>query len=230
MRAGDVMTERVLRATPGTTVSDIAQILYERQISALPVIDDDGRVVGIVTEGDLMRRPEIGTVRKQPGDLDSFAERTVRAAAYIKAHGLTAADVMTRHVVTVTKDTPLAVVAELMEKHRIKRVPVIDGGKLVGIVSRLDLVRAVTVSGLKEPHAPLNDEEIKGRLAAEIAREGWKLDPSAKIVVFEGVVHLFGAITSALEQRALATAARNVPGVREVQDHLEVREPRIEFG
>jgi CBS domain-containing protein len=229
MRAADVMTQRVFRIRPDWTVAHIADVLAQRQISALPVVDEDERVIGIVTEGDLMRRPEIGTARPPAGDSDSFAERTSRAAAYVKSHGMTAADVMTRNVITVAKETPLEAIAELMERRRIKRVPVVEGGRLVGLVSRLDLVRAVYVQGLKEPQAPLEDDEIKAALEAEIARQGWKLAPGSKIVVFEGSVHLWGAITSMAERRALTTAAKALPGVRSVQDHLEIQEPRVEF-
>lgn len=230
MRAADVMTERVLRVRPDTPVSEIAVILVERQISALPVVDDDGRLVGIVTEGDLLRRPEIGTERPQvAGDADSFLVRMERAAAYVKSHGVTAADVMTRDVVTVTKDASLATIADLLERRRIKRVPVVENGELIGIVSRLNLVRALHAQELREVHAPLGDAEIKETLSAEIARQGWRLDPASKIVVFEGVVHLFGSVTSAQERRALVTAATIIPGVRSVQDHLEVKEPRVEL-
>lgn len=229
MRAADVMTQRVFRIRPDMTVAQIAEVLARRQISALPVVDDDERVIGIVTEGDLIRRPEIGTARPPAGDPDSFAERTSRAAAYAKSHGLTAADVMTRDVITATKETPLEAVAELMERRRIKRVPVTENGRLVGLVSRLDLVRAIYIQGLKEPQAPLADAEIKAALEAEIARQGWQLAPGSKVTVFEGVVHLWGGITSAAERRALTTAAKALPGVRAVEDHLEIREPRIEF-
>jgi CBS domain-containing protein len=229
MRAADVMTRHVLRIRPDWRVERIAETLARRQISALPVVDDDGRVVGIVTEGDLVRRPEIGTARPPADDPDSFAERTSRAAAYAKSHGLTAADIMTRDVVTVAEGTPVAEIAELMERRRIKRVPVVEDDRLVGLVSRLDLVRAIYLQGLREPRAPLADAEIEAALEAEIAHQGWKLAPGSKIAAAEGVVHLWGAITSTAERRALTAAAKALPGVRAVEDHLEIAEPRIEF-
>lgn len=230
MRAADIMTERVLRVRPETSVLDIATTLSERGISALPVVDAEDRLVGIVTEGDLMRRPEIGTgVSQRTGETDSLLERLSRAVAYVKMHGTTAADVMTRNVITVTPDTPLSKIAELMASRNIKRVPVVDEGDLIGIVSRLDLVRALLVQDLTAPKEELDDEAIEARLTAEIANHGWRLDSSSKIVVFENVVHLFGKIASREERRALATAAMIIPGVRSVQDHLEIDEPRMEY-
>jgi CBS domain-containing protein len=228
MRAADVMTERVLHVSPRTKVAEIAQLLAERQISAVPVVED-GRLVGIVTEGDLIRRPEIGTEREPSGASHSGVERASRALSYVKSHGSTADEVMTRDVVSVDPQTPLARVAELMEKRRIKRLPVVAEGKLVGIVSRLDLVRAIHVIGLKKSHAPQSDAETKAKLVSEVARQGWQLSAEAKIVVFEGVVHLFGKIGSMAERRAIITAARALPGVRDVQDHLDANEPRIEL-
>jgi CBS domain-containing protein len=230
MRAADVMTERVLRVRPDTNVADIVQLLVERQISAVPVVDDDGCLVGIITEGDLMRRREIGTERKPARRSDSTGERTARAASYVKTHGSTAAEVMTPKVLSVAPETPLSEIAEMMERRRIKRVPVVTDGRLVGIVSRLDLVRAIHVSGLRDSPAPLDDAAIKAALTDEIARQGWQLSPGAKLVVFEGVVHLFGAIGSAAERRALVVAARALPGVRSVQDHLEDEELRTRDG
>ena len=230
MRAADVMTERVLRVRPETSVLDTATTLSERGISALPVVDAEDRLVGIVTEGDLMRRPEIGTDAPQrAGETDSLLERLSRAVAYVKVHGATAADVMTRNLVTVTSDTPLSEIAEVMASRNIKRVPVVEEGNLIGIVSRLDLVRALLVQDLTAPKEDLDDEAIRARLAAEITHHGWRLDPSSKIVVFENVVHLFGKIASKEERRALATAAMIIPGVRSVQDHLDIDEPRMEY-
>jgi CBS domain-containing protein len=230
MRAADVMSERVFKVRPETSVAEVAQLLVEREISALPVVDEGDRIIGIITERDLMRRVEIGTLPKRPaGEAPGFAERTSRAAAYVKAHGTTAGEIMTPKVLTVTRETPLAEIADLMEKWRIKRVPVVEAGRLVGIVSRLDLVRALCIQNLNESRSPLSDEEIAGKLRAEIDREGWQLGPDSRVVVFEGVVHLFGSITSVQETNALITAAKALPGVREVQSHLQIEEPRIEF-
>lgn len=229
MRAGDIMSERLFKVRPETSVADIAQTMVERQISAVPVVDAEDRVVGIITERDLMRRVEIGTA-PGPAEADqTFSERTSRAAAYVKSHGTTAGEIMTPKVITVGRDTPLMEVADLMERWRIKRVPVVEDGRLVGIVSRLDLVRALCIQNLDRSRSPLGDEEIAAKLRAEIEREGWQLGPTSKISVFEGVVHLFGSIASVQEMKALLTAARALSGVRDVQNHLRIAEPRIEF-
>jgi CBS domain-containing protein len=229
MRAAEIMSERVFKVTPETAVAEVAQLLVERQISAVPVVDADDRVLGIITERDLMRRVELGTVPPAAPDAERFSERTSRAAAYVKAHGTTAGDIMTPKVLTVTPETPLPEIADLMERWRIKRVPVVEAGRLVGIVSRLDLVRALCIQQLQQSRSPLSDDEIAAKLRAEAEREAWQLGPDAKIIVFEGVVHLFGSITSVQESKALVAAAKALPGVREVQNHLSVAEPRIEF-
>jgi CBS domain-containing protein len=229
MRAAEIMSERVFKVTPETAVAEVAQLLVERQISAVPVVDADDRVRGIITERALMRRVELGTVPPAAPDAERFSERTSRAAAYVKAHGTTAGDIMTPKVLTVTPETPLPEIADLMERWRIKRVPVVEAGRLVGIVSRLDLVRALCIQQLQQSRSPLSDDEIAAKLRAEAEREAWQLGPDAKIIVFEGVVHLFGSITSVQESKALVAAAKALPGVREVQNHLSVAEPRIEF-
>jgi CBS domain-containing protein len=229
MRAADVMSDRVFKVRAEMSVAELAQLLVERQISAVPVVDADDRVLGIITERDLMRRVEIGTAQPPADEAERFSERTSRAAAYVKAHATTAGEIMTPRVLTVTKDTPLLEIADLMERWRIKRVPVVEAGRLVGIVSRLDLVRALCIQNLNRSASPLSDEEISAKLRAEIERERWQLGADSKIIVFEGVVHLFGTITSVQEAKALVAAAKSLPGVREVQNHLAVAEPRIEF-
>lgn len=229
MRVRDVMTERVYRARLDTKITEVAQVLSEKQISALPIVDPHEQLVGIVTEHDLLRRREIGSERPAGDKPISLLERKRQASEYVKSHGLTAAEVMTWKVVTVTEEATLTEVVEIMEKHRIKRVPVLRAGKLIGIVSRLDLVRALLYAGQSESRPSVEDGEIKVNLTNEIGRRGWQLGPSSKIAVFEGVVHLFGSVTSVEERKALVLAAKVVPGVRDVQDHLEIREPRAEY-
>lgn len=141
MQAGDVMTTWVATVAARATVREAARLMAERKISALPVLDDEDRMIGIVSEGDLLRRAELGTETAGSWWLVALAKDA--AADYRKTHGVTVSDVMTRRVVSVARTTPLREVAQLMQKHRVKRLPVLDAGRLVGVVSRADLVRSL---------------------------------------------------------------------------------------
>ena len=164
MQAKDVMTEGVITVGPDTPIREIASVLLERHISAVPVIDDTGSVIGVVSEGDLIHRPEIGTeARGRAWWLRLFEDNADLAASYSKSHGAKARDVMTRDVISVEESTPLADIAELLETRHIKRVPVTRDGKLAGIVSRANIVRALAAS----PEAPLGELAIDRRLCGE---------------------------------------------------------------
>ena len=197
MKAQDVMAAPVVTVAPETPVPEIAALLIERQISAVPVVDG-GAVVGIVSEGDLLRRGETRTERRRPGWLEMLLNRDIQAAGFVKEHGTCARDVMTADVVAVAPDTDLAEIARILERRRIKRVPVIDKGRL-DAKSDPDLARAV--------------EE-------RLSREAWIDLSRMNIVVTGGVVHLWGAIDSAERRRALVLAAAEIPGVERVEDHL----------
>jgi len=221
MQARDVMTTNVVTVAPDTSVTDIARLLLEKRISGVPVVDAGGRPVGIVSEGDLVRRlgDEEGGARSWW--LGLLATPEERAAAYVRAHGRRAADVMTRDVVTVAPDTPLAAVARLLEERHIKRVPVVENGRLVGIVSRADLLRALAT---KEPEAAsADDRALRERLQHELGKAGLDYHPYVNIVVADGVVHLWGIVSSRREAEALRVAAENVEGVKAVESHLAVR-------
>src|SRR5574338_371038 len=143
MQAKDVMTTRLATVAPDATVREIANLLLERRISAVPVVDSDGRLKGIVSEGDLIRRPELGTLRHRSWWLSLLSNAEEDAISYVKTHGGHARDVMTPEVITVDETAPLEQIADTLEKHGIKRVPVLGKGKLVGIVSRADLLRGL---------------------------------------------------------------------------------------
>jgi len=223
MKATDIMTARVVTARPDVGVAALAVLMADNGISAVPIVDARGRVVGIVSEGDLMRRGETATERRRGWWLRTFAEPETLAAEYVKAHGRKAADVMTRDVVTVTEETPVADIVDLLERHRIKRVPVLSDGKLVGIVSRANLVRALAALPAPRPERAADDAAIRAQLAAELKRAGFGHAAGAELIVTEGAVHLSGFYNSPSEHDAIRVAAEGIPGVREVVDHLVPR-------
>ena len=222
MNAADVMTTKVLTVGPQTPVDEIVTTLLRHGISAVPVVDDQGLILGLVSEGDLLRRVEMGT-QKQPSAWRSFFTRTATLAGdYVRSHGKLAADVMTRDVICVGPDTKLDVIADLMEQHHIKRVPVVQDRRLVGIVSRANLLRAFSALPSADSSAPASDSEIRVALTAELASQAWSRRADNTVVVTQGVVHFWGLVTSQEESRALELAAEAVPGVREVQNHTVV--------
>lgn len=221
MLARDVMTKHVVTVPPDASVPEIARLLLERRISAVPVVDADGRVLGIVSEGDLIRRPEVTGPRRRSWWLALLSGGGGDAAEYIKAHGGQASDVMTHPAVTVTEDTPAGDVARLLEERRIKRVPVVRRGELVGIVSRADLLRGLASgkpSSRKAPRA--SDQAIRQKLIGRLEHESWAPFGQLNVIVTDGVVHLWGLVDSSEQRRALLVAAREISGVRDVEDHL----------
>jgi CBS domain-containing protein len=226
MRAIDVMTPNVITVNPDTTVQSLAALLSERGISGAPVVDSGGSMIGIVSEGDLLHRAELGTEkhdeRRHSWWLEHFASGLARD--YVKSHGRTVKDIMTRDVITVSEETSLADVATLLETHRIKRVPVVREGKVVGIVSRSNLVRALGAAlGPSAAGVGTTDDDrvIRTRLLAELGRQQWAGKLWAQdIIVSNGVVHLwFGSDEPEERRQAARVAAENVPGVHSVEEH-----------
>lgn len=220
MRAKDVMTTNVITVTPQTSVLDAAKLLVERRISGVPVLAADGSLVGILSEGDLLRRVEIGTDPSQrPRWLDFFTT-AANADAYVKSHGLRVEDVMTREVIAVDEEDTLAHIASTMETRGVKRVPVLRDGKLVGIVSRANLLHALA-SRVPDPQpASLSDREIREQLMTELEGRPWAF-AGRNVVVTDGVVHLWGLFNSTEAVQAVRVAAERIPGVRGVEDHTE---------
>jgi len=220
MRALDVMTTNVITVTPETSVRDAAALLLERHISGAPVVDANGNLLGIISEGDLLRRVEIGTDKtRRTRWLDFFAARA-DANAYVKSHALRVEDVMTRDVIGVEEDTPLPVIAALMESHGVKRVPVMRDGRLVGIVSRANLLQALASSASGPQPDSTTDREIRERLISELEGRPWAF-AGRNVVVRDGVVHLWGMFNSTEAVQAVRVAAERIPGVRSVEDHTE---------
>lgn len=222
MNAGDVMSGDVVTIRDDAPVLQVVRLMLARGISGLPVVDPNGVVVGIVSEGDLLRRAELGT-QKHLGSWKQFFTGTATLAEdYVRTHGTLARDVMTRNVVCVQRGTPLAEIADLMEEHHIKRVPVLDGDKLVGIVSRSNLLRAFASMVPAATPVQADDAAIREALLAELARQPWSRRAENSVVVTDGVVHLWGLVTLPEELRALQLAAERIPGVKAVKNHMIV--------
>jgi len=219
MKAADIMVTNVVSVGPDASVREIASLMLERRISGVPVIDASGRVLGIVSEGDLIRRPELGTDKGATGWLSVFLSEDERARDFIKTHGLKAHEVMSHPAICVAPEAPLADVVRLLERHRVKRLPVVAHGKLTGLVTRADLLRALVTRQAIPPVAP-GDREIRDRIEAILRSEEWASSAFVNVQVSEGVVHLWGAVNSIEQREALVLAVRGTPGVREVQQHL----------
>jgi len=219
------MTREIISVRPDTTVAEAIRMMLDNRISGLPVIDEAGRLVGILTEADLLRRGETGTERHRPRWLEILMGPGRLAEEYVRTHGRKIGEVMTRDPVSVTPDTSLKEIVELMERRRIKRVPVLDGEAPVGIISRADLLRGLAGALEATPVAAMSDAEIRERILAELARTAWVPRDGIAITVENGIVDLNGVILDEKERGALRVAAENVPGVRAVEDHLVWVEP-----
>jgi CBS domain-containing protein len=223
MIARDIMTRDPITVPGDTPVEKVAKLLLDNRISAAPVVDADGRLAGIVSEGDLMRRPESGTEPHHAWWLKLISSPEEKVDEYLKTHGLKAADVMTRDVATVDGAAPAGDIAELLERRRIKRVPVVENGKVIGIVSRADLLRAlvahkhrITVEGT------VSDSEIRDRIIDVLRTEGLPADAWINPIVSDSVVHLWGVVKSEKERDAVRIAAESVDGVTSVVNHLGI--------
>lgn len=219
MNAGDIMTKDVISVGPETPVREIAMLMLERRISGVPVVDGEQRVLGIVSEGDLIRRPEIETDHAPMGWLSMFLSDQERARDFVKSHGRKAREVMTQPAIGVAPDTPLPDVVRLMERHRIKRLMVVDQGKLAGLVTRADLLRAMVAHKDDSPAAS-SDRDLRERVDTMLRGEDWATSAFVNVSVENGVAHLWGTVESASQREALILAVRGVPGIRDVQPHL----------
>lgn len=223
MKIRDVMTTNVVSVTPDATVEEVARLLLQQRISAVFVVDDSGLPVGVVSEGDLMRRTETGTERARSWWLRLFADSAALATEYAKSHGRRVRDVMSRPVISVDEDASLGEAATLLETHRIKRLPVVRDGTILGVVSRANLVRALASAGTGTVTTEDRDRAIRDRLMAELKDQPWSSADARSVIVADGVVHLWGLVASDEERVATRVLAEQVPGVRAVEDHLIVR-------
>jgi CBS domain-containing protein len=224
MKAANVMITNVITVGPDACVEDVAHILLTARISGVPVVGPNGELLGIVSEGDLMRRVETGTSRRRPWWLDLFTGKEALAMEFIREHSRKVTDVMTREVVTAAPDTPLWKIADLLEKNAIKRVPIVEGGKVVGIVSRANLLQALASPSRRvEVATQANDSQIRDKVLAQLQAEAWTRPSLINVIVQDGTVELWGIVDSASEKKAVRLAAEVTPGVRAVNDNLAIR-------
>lgn len=224
MNAADVMTREVRTVEPDASILEAARLMLQHRISGLPVVDAAKKLVGIVTEGDFLRRTETGTQRRRPRWLEFIVGPGKLATEYTHSSGCKVHEVMTAGVHTVSEDTPLEQVVHLMERCRIKRLPVVRGQSLVGIVTRANLLRAVVRLAHEAKPVLINDAEIRGRLVEELKNLSWA--PGISVAVKDGVVQLTGVLTDERQRPALRVAAENIPGVKKVVDNLVWIDPQ----
>lgn len=218
MQTGQIMTQNVITVSPETSMTDAARTMLDNRISGLPVVEN-GQLVGIVTEGDFLRRAELGTELKRPNWLQLILGSGLDAADYVQAHGRKVADVMTRDPVTVSESTSLQDLVAAMEAHHVKRLPVMRDGRLVGIVTRANLLRAISTLARDVSGPTASDEDIRARLMVKLMEADWR-PAGLQVTVRDGVAHLHGIIIDERARQAAIVAAETTPGVTAVRDHL----------
>jgi CBS domain-containing protein len=219
MEAREVMTRDVVTVGPETPIGEIAAILVRHRISAVPVVSGT-HLLGIVSQTDLAHRSETGTEKRRKWWLEMFADPDAKARDYVKSHGLSARDVMTRLIVSVSEDATLAEVADILDSHRIGRVPVMSDGRLVGIISRADLVRKLAEVSVAAPAPRPDNGTLQKAIWDQINAEPWLKSAFVNLAVKDGVVELWGAVDSEEQHRALKVLVESVPGVRKVVDQI----------
>jgi CBS domain-containing protein len=219
MRAHQIMTRSVITVTPETSILNAANLMLQRHVSGLPVMDAAGKLVGIVSEGDFLRRSEIGTRRKRSRWLQFILGPGEEATSFVHEQGRKVSEVMTREPLTITEDTTLENIVKTMENNNVKRLPVMRGETLVGIVSRANLLQAVASLAREVPDPTADDDHIRRRIIETLEKSDW-CPFGLNVVVRDGIVHLSGVITDERSRPAAIVAAENVAGVKEVHDHL----------
>jgi len=230
MHAKQVMSRPVHTVAADVSVYDAAQVLLNAGISAAPVVDADGSMLGIVSEADLMYRPEIGTVPGKSWLQRLLTNDDAMARDYIRSHAHRVADVMTKNVVTADERTPLRDIAALMQRYGIKRVPILRDGKIVGIVSRANLLQGLLARQPSPTEDVAADETLRASVTKELTRQGWASRLPTSILAENGVVHLWGYVDSSTVMDAYRIAAENVRGVKRVENHMNVLPPEVRFG
>jgi CBS domain-containing protein/(2Fe-2S) ferredoxin len=224
MKTSDVMTRAVVTIAPNATIQDAIRLMLGQRISGLPVVDAEGKLIGILTEGDLLRRAETGTEWHRPAWLNFLRGPARVADDFVRSHGRYVDELMTRVIRTVDEEAPLEQVVETMEKQRIKRLPVMKDGRMVGVVSRSDLLRALAAKLAEAPLASPGDDALKTAVEEALRHHTWS-GGQVTVVVTDAVVYLEGVIYAEDERMAMRVAAETVPGVREVKDNVVYQSP-----
>ncbi|KAB7623966.1 CBS domain-containing protein [Alkalilimnicola sp. S0819] len=224
MKAADIMSAPVITVNLDTPIDDIARCLLTHGISAVPVLDATGHVTGMVSEGDLLRRAELGTEPRRSWWLGLFETDQASLRDYLRAHGRTARDLMSKEVIAVDEETPLGDIADLLEGHRIKRVPVLREGRPVGIVSRANLVQVLATRERHQPEPPGDERELRDRVMNSL-RQVPGLTHALNVIVDGEQVHVWGGATSEAERAALRVAAENAAAGRALAFHVQVFPP-----
>ena len=223
MQVRDVMTRNVISVKADDSILSAARLMLQNRISGLPVLDASGALVGVVTEGDFLRRGELGTTKRRPRWVEFLLGPGKLAEEYVHQSGRKVFDVMTRDPRTVSEDDSLETVVAQMERHRVKRLPVMRQGKLVGIISRANLLHALASLAREAPASSGGDAAIRNRILEVLAKQHWAL--AVNVVVKNGIVELWGTIMDERERQACIVAVENVSGVKQVHDHLVWVEP-----
>lgn len=230
MLAKDIMTRDVVTVSPSASVREAAKLMADKRLSGLPVVTSDNRLVGILTASDLLHRVETGTERQPSWFATFFSDPDEMARRYAKAHGLKAHEVMSRHVITVRDDATLSEVADVLDRHRLKRAPVVRDGRLAGVISRSDLVRVLSQASLGEPAAKSGDAELQNAIWQRIRKQKWLDSGYVSITVKDGAVEVWGLVSSADQRNALLVLIEEVAGASKIEDHLKVGLPNTAAG
>ncbi len=222
------MTTKIVTTAPDESIHDVVHKLLKRSVSALPVVDGCGRLVGIISEGDLLHRVETGTERQRSWWLDMLVSSEERSRDFLKSHAVHVRDVMTRKVITVDEETPTSDIAGILEENRIKGVPVVRGEQLVGIVSRADIIRALAVQHIPIASRSDDDHALRQTVLDIIGKSENATGSYVNVLVKDGVVHLWDLATSSEQKAALRVAIEAIPEVAAIQNHLQISQHLIE--
>lgn len=226
MQAKEVMTQPAITVPPQGSIFEAVRLMLQNKISGLPVVDESGNLVGILTEGDFLRRTETDTLRRRRRWIEFLVGPGKLAQEYVHASGRRVEEVMTADVYSVSEDTPLGEVVTIMEQHRIKRVPVVRGKQVVGIVTRANLLGALMNVAQPSQSTSIDDPTIRKQLLSHLDQQKWAPPGAIDVRVTNGIVTLSGVITDERERQALCVAAENIPGVKKIEDQLAWLVPR----